>query len=410
MGKKQRVVVTGMGVCAPLGTSLDEFWANGLRGTPCVAPIPNFEVGDGFTRVAAMVPDFEPDSIYRPGQRPPQDDRVFLMARYCITKALENAQLSDPEHLATCGLFLSSAIGQMGSMESAFVCDPSERQRLYEKFSFGALVGTLARASNLGGGHLLMPTGCVGGCDALSYGAAMIQAGRCDRVVVGAAEAPITPLVVAAFGRIRANSTRPCDPREASCPFDKRRDGFVLAEGAAMFVLESEVAARGRAAKIYVEIGGSGSVNNCQHMTNINPDGDAIAASIRLSLKHTGLDPKSIDFINAHGSSTPQNDIAESAAFAQVFGRSLADIPVTSLKSQCGHALAAANAIEMVNTIQSISRGQIVPTINLEQQDPECRVTVVSGRSRSHRIRHALKVSSGFSGIHSAVVLSEYHA
>jgi 3-oxoacyl-(acyl-carrier-protein) synthase len=396
-----------MGVCAPLGISLDEFWVNSVRGTPCVAPIPNFAIDEGFTRVAAMVAEFEPDSIYRPRERPPERDRVFLMARHCIDEALEDARLADLEQLATCGLFLSSAIGQMGSMESAYVGDARERHRLFEKFSFGALVGSLALETRLGGGHLLMPTGCVGGCDAMSYGAAMVRAGRCDRVVVGAAEAPITPLVVAAFGRIRANSTRPCDPREASCPFDERRDGFVLAEGAAMFVLESEAAARERGARIYAEIGGSGSVNNCQHMTDINPDGEAIAASIRLALKNTRLDPSAIDFINAHGSSTPQNDVAESAAFAEVFGRSLPDIPVTSLKSQCGHALAAANAIEMVSTIQSITCGHIPPTINLQQQDRACCVSVVS-RAASHPIRHALKVSSGFSGIHTAVVLSAY--
>ena len=410
MRKQQRVVVTGMGVCAPLGTSLDEFWANGLRGTPCISPITNITVDKGFTRVAAMVRDFEPESIYRVGQRPPEDDRVFLMAKHCITGALQNAGLSEPDHLAACGLFISSAIGQMGSMESLFLCEPGERYRLLETFSFGALVGKLARAAGLGGGHMLMPTGCVGGCDAMSYGAAMIRAGRCGRVVVGAAEAPITPLVVAAFGRIRANSTRPCDPKEASCPFDKRRDGFVLAEGAAMFVLESEAAARERGASIYAEIGGSGSVNNCQHMTDIHPEGDAIAQACRLALGQARLDPESIDFINAHGSSTPQNDVAESAAFAHVFGRTLADIPVTSLKSQCGHALAAANAIEMVSTIQSIRQSRIPPTINLEQQDPACRVNVVTGRSESHRIRHALKVSSGFSGIHTALVLSEYQA
>jgi 3-oxoacyl-(acyl-carrier-protein) synthase len=410
MRKQQRVVVTGMGVCAPLGTSLDEFWANGLRGTPCIAPLTNFRIDEGFTRVAAMVGEFEPQSIYRVGQQPPEDDRVFLMAKHCIEQALGDAGLSEPEYLATCGLFISSAIGQMGSMESFFICEPRDRQRLLEKFSFGTLVGKLARAARLGGGHLLMPTGCVGGCDAVSYGAAMIQSGRCERVVVGAAEAPITPLVVAAFGRIRANSTRPCDPREASCPFDKRRDGFVLAEGAAMFVLESEAAAQERAARVYAEIGGSGSVNNCRHMTDIDPDGDAIAQACRLALAHARLDPKAIDFINAHGSSTPQNDVAESAAFAQVFGRTLSDIPVTSLKSQSGHALAAANAIEMVSTIQSIRNARIPPTINLEHQDPACHVNVVTGHSQSHPIRHALKVSSGFSGIHTALVISAYQA
>jgi 3-oxoacyl-(acyl-carrier-protein) synthase len=248
----------------------------------------------------------------------------------------------------------------------------------------------------------------VGGCDAVSYGADMIRSGRCERAVVGAAEAPITPLVVAAFGRIRANSVRTCDPREASCPFDKRRDGFVLAEGAAMLLLESEAAARERGATIYAEILGSGSVNNCYHMTDIHPDGEAIAESCRRALRNAQLDASAIEFINAHGSSTPQNDVAESAAFLKIFGRKLDEIPVTSLKSQCGHALSAANAIEMISTIQSIRGSRIPPTINLENQDPACPLNVVARRSESHRIRHALKVSSGFSGIHTALILSAY--
>lgn len=407
MHNSRRVVVTGMGVCTPLGTDVQELWENSLAGKSGVRPIENFKTEPGFTRVGGMALQFEPASIYTPGPKRPNQDRTYLMAAHCIRKALMDSGLSDQESLASCGLFISSAIAEMASMEYAFIdsnpCPPE-----FERFSFGSLAGRLAASAGLHGGHMLIPTGCVGGCDSIGYGVDMIRSGRFDRVVAGAAEAPITPLVVAAFGRIRANSTRECEPQEASCPFDTRRDGFVLAEGAAMFVLESEDSARARKATILAEVYGSASVNNCFHMTDIHPDGEAIAEVCRLALADASLEPRDIDHINAHGSSTPQNDHAESAAIRKVFGKYTDRIPITSLKSQCGHALSAANAIEMVSTICSIRQAEIPPTINLRNQDPACQVTVVDRREH-HRIRHALKVSSGFSGIHTAVVISEYH-
>jgi 3-oxoacyl-(acyl-carrier-protein) synthase len=306
--------------------------------------------------------------------------------------------------LLTCALLDSNSSFQL-STNSNYPHKTAEKL-----FSFNSLAGRIAERQGLKGGHLLIPTGCVGGCDSISYGYRLIKAGLADRVVVGAAEAPLTPLVVAAFGRIGATSTRNCAPQQASCPFDQRRDGFVLAEGGAMFLLEADQLASSRRARILAELSGCGSVNNCLHMTDIDPGGEAIAESCRRALEDAKVEVSEIDFVNSHGSSTPQNDVAEVAALKKVFGRKIRDIPITSLKSQIGHALSAANAIEMVSTIQSINHAEIPPTINLETQDPECDVTVVANKKVSHKIRRALKTSSGFSGIHTAVVISQYES
>jgi len=387
---------------------IGEFWENSLNGRSCVRPIKNFEVDRGFSRIAAFVDGFPEDSLFGLQGPSREKDRTYRMALYCIERAFESAHISEPEFKTSCGLYISSAIGQMGDMESYFLPAFECNDFTLESFSFGSLTGRLASHFGLRGGHMLIPTGCVGGCDAVSYAADLIRYGLSERVLAGAAEAPITPLVVAAFGRIGANSTRDCAPEEASCPFDKRRDGFVLAEGAAVLLLESETSALARGARIQAEIAGTGSINNCCHMTDISPGGEAIAEACQLALKDAECRPAEIDFISAHGSSTPQNDVAESVALRKTFGNSLDRIPVTSLKSQCGHALSAANAIEIVSTICSIEHSEIPPTINLQEQDPACVVNIVAGRSLRVPVHKALKVSSGFSGIHTAVVLSEY--
>ena len=406
MSEKIRVVVTGMAVCSPLGLTVDSFWNNSLSGQSGVDRIENFSVNPGYSNVAGMVKGFHPETLFSVVGKGVPEDRVFLFADYCIGLALQDAGIDEEERGET-GLCLSSAIGQMSLMESHFTKNPGQRERL-AAFSFNSLAGRLATKHGLKGGHMIIPTGCVGGCDSVSYGFHNVRNGVCRRIVVGASEAPITPLVIAAFGRIGATSVRECPPAEASCPFDSERDGFAIAEGAAILVLESEASALARGCAILAEIKGSGSVNSGYHMTDLHPSGDAIAASCGLALADAGLKPGDIDFINAHGSSTPQNDNAESAAIVGLFGRRTADIPVTSIKSQVGHALSAANAIELVSTIKAINTSMIPPTINLKRQDPSCPISVVGNHCASHRIRHSLKISSGFSGIHTAVVVSHY--
>jgi 3-oxoacyl-(acyl-carrier-protein) synthase len=408
---RPRVVITGISVCCPNGQDVETFWNNSLTGKSGVVKLDTFPIQRGYGRAAGVVKGFRSETLFRPGRPVDWPDRAQRMAEHCVRLILEAAGLKEKQ-VETCAFYLSSAIGQMGSMEQFFsaqerkVGSPEDRGI----FSFNSLPGRIATQFGLRGGHLLLPTGCVGGCDSVAYGYRLIKSGSVRRAIVGAVEAPLTPLVVAAFGRISATSKRDCAPHEASCPFDQRRDGFVLAEGAAMLVLEPEWAAVSRGAKILGEVSGCGSLNNCFHMTDINPDGESIAEACRLALLDAKVDCSEIDFVNSHGSSTPQNDLAESAALRKVFGKRIWDIPVTSLKSQIGHALSAANAIEIVSTVKSINHSEIPPTINVEQQDPDCGVTLVANKRASHRIRKALKISSGFSGIHTALILSEYQS
>jgi 3-oxoacyl-(acyl-carrier-protein) synthase len=398
-----------MGVASAIGTSLESFWERAVAGTPGISAVTEFPIHSGYSRVAGRIADFAPESVFRGGDTQYAGaDRAFLLGEHCIGAALADANASEAER-ADCALFISSALGQMAAMERFFIAGGAPSSGL-GAFSFNSLAGSLAHRFGLLGGHVLIPTGCVGGCDSISFGHQAIRSGKCERAVVGATEAPITPLVVAAFGKIGATSTRACTPTEASCPFDVRRDGFVLAEGAAMLVLESEEAALRRGATILAEIRGTGSVNNVFHMTDIHPDGEAIAASCRAALADAEIGASEIDFVSAHGSSTPQNDLAESTALVKVLGRRSGDVPVTSLKSQTGHPLSAANAIELVAAVQTMRTGVIPPTINLERQDPQCNLNVVGNRAISARVDTVLKLSSGFSGIHTAVVLGRYAA
>ena len=234
-----------------------------------------------------------------------------------------------------------------------------------------------------------------------------MRAGDVDVAVTGAAEAPITPLVVAAFAKVGATSLRNSQPQQASRPFDMDRDGFVLAEGSGMLIIEELDHARRRGAEILAELRGYGTVNNYYHMTDIPEDGLRIAKSAELAMLDAGVSPDEVDAINAHGSSTRQNDVAESNAYWHLFGSRAAEIPVTSLKSQIGHPLSASNSVEVVASILSLRTGVIPPTINLQHQDPRCRLDVVGNVAREANVRCLLKTSSGFSGIHSSLVIAK---
>jgi 3-oxoacyl-(acyl-carrier-protein) synthase len=279
---------------------------------------------------------------------------------------------------------------------------------LLDAFGFNSTAKYLARHFGLGGGYTTVTTGCTGGLDAIGYALEAIRSGVVDVAVTGSTEAPITPLTVAAFGKIGATSLRNAEPQQASRPFDRDRDGFVLAEGCGILVVESLDHAQARGATILAEVAGFGSVNNYYHMTDIPQDGLRIAKSAQLALQDGGITADEIDSINAHGSSTPQNDVAEANAFRYLFGERASTIPVTSTKSQIGHPLSASNSIEVIASVLSLRTGIIPPTINLTQQDPLCPLNVIANVASQQSSHCLLKTSSGFSGIHSSLVLRKY--
>lgn len=420
----RRVVVTGLGTINPLGTRVSEFWTACLAGTSGVRQLDEFTIPSTMSRIAGVV------DLDWAGGRPLRED---LADPHGVDRSVRFAVAAAREALADAGIGLdhlialrpdraavsmSTAIAGITRMEAIFVADtdrgnrplrPATRRNYDgEAFLFDTTSAIVAQALDLPGEHVTIATGCTGGVDAVAHAVTAIRRGEVDLAVTGASEAPITPLVVGSFAKINATSLRNDDPAGASRPWSRDRDGFVLAEGCAMLVLESLEHAQARGARILAEINGLSSVNNYFHMTSMPADGAPIARSVRLALDDAGLAPDDIDCINAHGSSTPMNDQAESNAFGSVFGDRAAQIPCTSLKSQTGHALSAANAIELVASVLTLRHGRMPPTLNHDDPDPRCHLNIVRQSQDMPDARHLLKTSSGFAGIHSSLVLSRY--
>lgn len=415
--RDDRIVVTGLGVVAATGAGLERFWQSLLRGNSQIRANSYFPQSRVRGRAVGRA-EFAPETTFSWSSPPRGDgcDRLFQIATSAINEALDHAGLTDSagcRHLAATGLFISSAVGPVATMEAQIGADLRNEVRSadsWRAFSFGRLAATLADKCGLGGPYVVVPTGCTGGSDAVSYGLSAIRSGMVDLAVVGGFDAPITPLVEAAFARIGATSSRDCPVSEASCPFDARRDGFVLGEGGGALVLERESYALARGATPLGIIAGYGAVSSAFHMTDIHPSGVPIARSIALALDDAGISAGRIDHVNLHGSSTPMNDVAEARALLTVLGEAARRTPVTSIKSQIGHALAAASAIELVAVIMTLRDQVIPPTVNQLDQDPEIDLDVVSDRPRPAHIRNVLKTASGFGGIHSAIVASRYRA
>ncbi|MDX6242250.1 MAG: hypothetical protein QOG10_7203 [Kribbellaceae bacterium] len=421
---RRRVVVTGLGTVNPLGAGVENFWRACLRGTSGVRTVDEFTIPATMSRVAGVV-DLDWD-----GGRPlaadladPHGlDRSVRLAVTAAREAMANAGLSTDELVALrpdrAGVSISTAIAGITKMEACFVADTDGGTRPLrpatrrgpggEAFLFDTTSALVAKALDLPGEHVTVATGCTGGVDAVAQAVGAIRRGEVDLVVAGASEAPITPLVVGSFAKINATSLRNDDPQGASRPWSRGRDGFVLAEGSGMLVLESLEHAQARDATIMAEISGTGSVNNYFHMTSMPADGLPIARSVRLALEDALLGADDIDCINAHGSSTPMNDQAESNAFRAVFGERAGDIPCTSIKSQTGHALSAANAIELVASVLTLQHRRMPPTLNHDDPDPGCGLHIVRQAHEVPQARHLLKTSSGFAGIHSSLVLSRH--
>lgn len=411
-----------MGTVNPNGHSVQEFWENCLKGRSGIRAITAFEVPDNQSQIAGVVDEFEP--WLKVPNLSPQIDRCTTFALVAAWEALESAGVlgrGDGWNPKRGGVFISTAIAQIMSMEQEFfyqsaggrrrieATEPTEYfQHTIDVFDFNSTAKSLARQFGFEGGYVTVTTGCTGGLDAMGYAIEAIRAGTVDLALTGSTEAPITPLTVAAFGKIGAASMRNGEPEKASRPFDSDRDGFVLAEGCGILVVEALEHALARGATILGELAGFGSVNNYYHMTNIPEDGLRIAKSAELAIQDAGITSDDIDSINAHGSSTPQNDVAETNAFWHLFGERTLTIPVTSIKSQIGHPLSASNSIEVVASIMSLRTGFIPPTINLENQDGRCPLNVVGNKARFQPTRCILKTSSGFSGIHSSLIIRKY--
>ncbi|MDD2752144.1 MAG: beta-ketoacyl-[acyl-carrier-protein] synthase family protein [Candidatus Omnitrophica bacterium] len=346
-------------------------------------------------------------------------DRYVQFGVVAADMAIKDAKFDfsklNPQRIGVC---LANAICGTKYMEEEFALvtddgknpiDPAKvRQDLYDAAMFNTPSIEISSRYHLKGVCNTLSTGCTAGTDSLGFGLETIQDGEQDIMVCGAAEAPITPITFGAFDVVNVLSARNDRPEEASRPFDKGRDGFVLSEGAGILILEELDHALKRNAYIYAEVIGFGTSCNAFHMTDLPADGTAMASCINLSLKDAAIKPAEIDYINAHGSSTRMNDIFETAAYKMVFGDYAYKLPASSLKSMIGHPLAAANAIELTVCAQIFDKNLLPPTINQKEKDPLCDLDYIPNQARAKKVNTIIKTSSGFSGIHSALIIRRF--
>jgi 3-oxoacyl-(acyl-carrier-protein) synthase len=415
----RRVVVTGLGIISPSGIGLDTFWDNIVAGRPAITEIRNFSTEGFKSKIAGQVADFEPREIGVNENQIVRLDRYAQFAVAASKMAIEHSQIDmsavNPERI---GVSISNAIAGTKFMEEEFLrltergllpLDPTwANKALYQAFTFNVASSEVASVFDCRGPCVTLPTGCVGGLDAIGFSMDCIRDGDVDVMITGASEAPLTPITVAAFDILGAlSSKRNHVPEQASRPFDKDRDGFVIAEGCAILILEERQFALRRGAKILAEMKGYGSVSNAFHMTDLHPSGEALAKAMQIASEDAGIPSQEIDYVSAHGSSTQQNDVCETAALKTFLGDHAYDVPVSSLKSMCGHALAAANSIACVAAILCMQNNIVHPTINYEFHDDRCDLNYVPNFAIEKDIDVAMKVASGFSGIHSALIFCD---
>lgn len=416
---RRRVVITGLGVISPNGIGKEKAWDAFTSGKSAVKLVDSFDVSVFNTKIAAEVRDFNPFELGLTHEEAVRMDRYVQFGVVAADMAIRDSGIDfsseDPERVGVC---LANAICGTKYMEEEFALvtddgknqiDPSKvRPDLYDAAMFNTPSIEISARYRLKGICSTISTGCTAGTDSLGFALETIQDGEHDIMVAGAAEAPITPITFGSFDVVNVLSVRNDCPEAASRPFDKKRDGFVLSEGAGILILEEMEHALKRNAHIYAEVVGFGTSCNAFHMTDLPADGTAMANCINLALKDAGMRPTEIDYVNAHGSSTRMNDIFETSAYKMVFGDYAYRLPMSSLKSMIGHPLAAANAVELVICSLIFSRNLLPPTINQEERDPLCDLDYIPNVARPAKVNTIIKTSSGFSGIHSSLILRKF--
>lgn len=413
----RRVVITGMGVIAPGGAGTKAFWECITAGRTATRPISFFDPAGYRSRIAAEC-DFRPKEHGLTPQEIRRLDRAAQFALVCAGEAIADSGLEPTETAPDrVGVSIGTAVGCTMKLEEEYVVlsdggrtwltDPAYGVlHLYDYFVPSSIAAELARFAGVEGPATVVSAGCTSGLDAVGYACDLIREGSVDVMVTGGTDAPISPITVACFDAIKATSPRNDDPEHALRPFDRTRNGFVLGEGAAVLVVEELSRARRRGAHIYAEITGFASRSNAHHMTGLRPDGLEMAAAIDAALDESRLDPTDVDYVNAHGTATQQNDRHETAAFKRSFGAHAYRIPVSSIKSMIGHSLGAIGSIEIAACALALDEGVVPPTANLHHPDPQLDLDYVPLVAREQRLDVVVTVGSGFGGFQSAMVLA----
>lgn len=413
----RKVAVTGIGVVAPGGIGISPFWDLLSNGRTATRRISLFDPVDLRSQIAAEC-DFDPSAHGLDHEAIQRCDRYVQFALVAATEAVRDAgldlQQTDPWRT---GATLGSAVGGTTRLEHDYVLASENGSRwdvddqragpsLHRAFSPSTLASAVAERFGVHGPVQTVSTGCTSGLDAVGYAYHAIAEGRVDVCLAGASDSPISPITMACFDAIKATSHNNDDPAHAARPFDAHRDGFVMGEGAAVLVLEELEHARARGAEVYCEIVGYATYGNAYHMTGLTKEGREMSQAIDTALDQAGLNGSDIDYVNAHGSGTQQNDRHETAAVKRSLGDHAYATPMSSIKSMVGHSLGAIGSIELAACVLALSHQVVPPTANYETPDPECDLDYVPRAARERKLRHVLSVGSGFGGFQSAVVLS----
>ena len=407
----RRAVITGMGVVSPLGCDLERFWERIRAGQSGVRPIEKFDASQYEVRIAGQVTEFDVNRfIDRKEQRRMDEFCWFAMgaASLAITDSGLNMSAETPERV---GVIVGSGVGGLQTLEEQHTILREKGPSRCSPFMIPQMIvnmagGLIAIKHNMKGPNFCVVSACASAAHSLGDGLRLIQRGDADVIMTGGSEAPVCPLGVAGFTAMRALSRRNDEPQRASRPFDRDRDGFVIAEGAAIMVLEELEHARKRGAKIYCEVAGMGATCDAYHMTAPSDDGEGAARAMKIAMQDAGLRPEDVHYINAHGTSTSLNDKFETMAIKTALGPDASrKVMISSSKSMTGHMLGAAAGIETVVCALALRDGIVPPTINYENADPECDLDYVPNTSRNVKIKAALNNSLGFGGHNACIAI-----
>jgi 3-oxoacyl-[acyl-carrier-protein] synthase II len=399
----RRVVVTGVGLVTPLGTGVEKNWEALMAGTSGIGLIEKFDVTEFPVRIAGEIRDFNPEDWIEKKEIKKMDPFIQYAVATAEMAMRQSGLTYDEQEAELVGVIVGVGIGGLLTIEEVHKNFLVSKLKRVTPFFIPKLISNLAPGNiairfGAKGINLATTSACASGSHAIGEAYRMIRQGYLNAAITGGTEAALTPLGLGGFAVMRALSTRNEDPTRASRPFDRERDGFVMSDGAAALILEERERALARGATIMAEIVGYGTNGDAHHITAPAPNGEGAARCMRMCLTDDDLDPTEVDYINAHGTSTPQGDLAETQAIKQVFGEHAAKIAVSSTKSMTGHLLGAAGAVESVFTVLAMQRGMIPPTTNYEYPDPECDLDYVPNHPRPARIRLALNNSFGFGG------------
>ncbi|MCK6526744.1 beta-ketoacyl-ACP synthase II [Myxococcota bacterium] len=410
---RRRVVVTGVGAVSPVGATAEQTWAGLLAGRSGVDTLSCFDATGFGTTIAGEVRDFDP-SAWLDHKEVKKFDRFIQFAVAASRMALRDSGLViDESNADRVGVYIGSGIG------GVITITESDRTRIEKgpdrvspftipKLLVNMAPGYVSILVGARGPNVSHVSACATGSHSIGEAADAIRAGRADVVLAGGAEAPLTPIAFAGFGKMKALSERNSEPERASRPFDAGRDGFVMGEGAGVLVIEELEHARRRGARILAELAGYGANADAHHITAPAPGGRGAARCMRLTLADAGVAPEEVGYVNAHGTSTPYNDSAETAAIKEVFGDHARRLAVSSTKSMTGHLLGAAGGLEAVISVLALHRGVLPPTINLEVPDPECDLDYVPGTAREQRVRAVMSNAFGFGGTNACLLFRAF--